>query len=256
MHRHRKQLRGRLESRWQDHAPWADNPTQPITKHVIWKTQPQLHQRSQTRGGKLWRCPPRSAETWLQRGFVGTVLGPGEGLWLQLWRLIHCVMRTPGNGITFAEGKEDNAVTPDHSLAANRTRPCQAVSASAFCCTTAPTHSTNHPLPFPPVHQPRWLHHEKVSVCAARTAQRFGRFLRTHLWIPSLDSISGLVWWIRSHSYSHAAHRRLYIIDCVEMIDLEDHLLPSGIIVHPVLFLWDIDSLPIRPQICGASMSC
>lgn len=106
-----------------------------------------------------------------------TFRGPDEGLWLQLRQLIHCVMRTAGNGITFAEGREDNAVTPDHSLAANRTRPCQAVSASAFCCTTPPTHSTNHTLPFPHVHHPRQLRHEKVLVCAACTAHRFGRFL-------------------------------------------------------------------------------
>lgn len=95
---------------------------------------------------------------------------PARALWLRLRRLIHCVMRTAGNGITFAEGKGDNAVTPDHGLAANRTRPCQAVSASAFCCTTPPTHSTNHPLPFPPVRQPRRLRHEKVFACAACAA--------------------------------------------------------------------------------------
>lgn len=129
------------------------------------------------------RDPPlvrrqRLSETsWIEPGLVGAVLGPDEALWLQQWRLIHCVMRTAGNGITFAEGKEDNAVTPDHSLAASRTRPCQAVSASAFCCTTLPTHSTNHPLPFPPVHQPRRLRHEKAFACAACTAHRFGRFL-------------------------------------------------------------------------------
>lgn len=50
MHRHRKQLTGRLESCWQDHAPWADSPTHPITKHVISKMQPQPHYRSQTMG--------------------------------------------------------------------------------------------------------------------------------------------------------------------------------------------------------------
>lgn len=125
----------------------------------------------------LAHCKRLSETAWIECRVQGVVLGPDEGLWPQLWRFIHCVMKTAGNGITFAEGKEDNAVTPDHSLAANRTRPCQAVSASAFCCTTPPTHSTNHPLPFPPVDQQRRLRHEKVFACAACTAHRFGRFL-------------------------------------------------------------------------------
>lgn len=126
MHR----LRGRLESCWQDHAPRADNPTHPITKHVIWKTQPQLQQKVPKQGRKTMEIHPSFTGT--VSGFVGAVLlGQDEGLWLQLWRLIHCVMRTAGNGVTFAEGREDNAVTPDHSLPASTSGPCQAVSASA-----------------------------------------------------------------------------------------------------------------------------
>lgn len=158
MHRHRKQLGGRLESCWQDRAPRADSPTRPITEHVIWKTQPQLHQRSQNRklpGSTSAVNVPRKRRA---RIFHGRPLfgAPTRVSRLQLRRLIHCVTRTAGNGVTFAEGRDDEAVTPDHGLWQwNRTRPCQAASASASCCTTPPTHSTNHPLPFPPpVHQP------------------------------------------------------------------------------------------------------
>lgn len=185
---------------------------------------------------------------------VAAHLGPDEGLCLHLWRLVHCVTRTAGNGITFAEGREDNPVTPDHSLAANRTRPCQAVSASAFCCTTTPTHSTNHPLPFPHVHQPRRLRHEKVLVCSACTAHRFGRSLLILLCSvkpPGFRLRPGLV-----NTLVLVAHRRLFcIIDCVEMIDLEDRLLPDGIIMLPVLFLPDNEWLPIRSHKCWASIS-
>ncbi len=49
-------------------------------------------------------------------------------------------MWTAGNGITFVEGREDNTVTLDNSLAMNRNRPCQAISTSVFSCTPPPTH--------------------------------------------------------------------------------------------------------------------
>lgn len=143
---------------------------------------------------------------------MGAVLGPDEGLWLQLWRLIHCVMRTAGNGITFAEGREDNAVTPDHSLAANRTRPCQAVSASAFCCTTLPTHSTNHPLPFPPVHQPRRAPSgEGLGVRGLHSTSIWQVSMNTSLvheaaWVPSLALFG---------EYARACTAAWFIADCI-----------------------------------------
>lgn len=75
--------------------------------------------------------------------------GPDEHLRLTEHWLIQCVMWTAGNGITFAEGMEDNTVTLDNSLAMNKNRPCQAVSASVLGCTPPRTQPTNRSLPFP-----------------------------------------------------------------------------------------------------------
>ena len=138
MHRHRKQLTGRLESCWQDHAPWADSSTHPITRHVISKMQPQPYYRSQTRGEILGSSPGFTQKwllntVWIERRVCTCFKKrPDEHPWLQRLWLIHCVMWTAGNGITFVEGREDNTVTLDNGLAMNRNRPCQAVSASAF----------------------------------------------------------------------------------------------------------------------------
>lgn len=190
MHRHRKQLRGRLESCWQDRAPRADSPTRPITEHVIWKTQPQLHQRSQNQklpgstsvnvprkrrwGGGLSADFSRATPFWDPTRVSGFSFGGSF--------IVSRGLRTAGNGVTFAEGRDDEAVTPDHGLwQQNRTRPCQAASASASCCTTPPTHSTNHPLPFPPpVHQPGRLRQEEAF------ARR--RLHTTSIWQVSMNA--------------------------------------------------------------------
>lgn len=174
MHRHRRQLTGRLESCWQDHAPWADSPTHPITKHVISKMRPQLHYRSQTRGRNI------AIQLWLAHKWLWNVLWVERGIarrlktwWASLASAV-CVMWTAGNGITFVLGREDNPVTPDNSLAMNRNRPCQATSASVFSCTPPTTHSPNHSLPFPHVRHLRRLLHRRPSV--ACVLHWFGSF--------------------------------------------------------------------------------
>lgn len=147
--------------------------------------QPQLHYRLQTRGGIL----SFDSELPIKGSRIRYGLSAGLYVYLRLdlmrrlglkrrW-LIHCVMWTAGNGITFAEGREDNTVTPDNSLAMNRNRPCQAISASVFGRTPPPpTHSTNHSLPFPHIHQLRQLLPDKALACGM--LHWFGRFLLIH----------------------------------------------------------------------------
>lgn len=83
-------------------------------------------------------------------------------------------MWTAGNGITFAEGREDNTVTLDNGLPANRNRPCQAVSTSLLSCTT----QTNTNLPphhhhfFPFHHMRRLLFSTRPPACRWHTYAR------------------------------------------------------------------------------------
>lgn len=90
-------------------------------------------------GGEYWDptlvLPINDSWTWYgsSAGFVRALRNDLMSIhWLQRLWLIHCVMWTAGNGITFVEGREDNTVTLDNGLAMNRNRPCQAVSASVF----------------------------------------------------------------------------------------------------------------------------
>lgn len=69
---------------------------------------------------------------WIEHTVVILWDWPDEQLQLFWLWLIHSVMWTAGNGITFVKGREDNTVTLDNSLAMNRNRPCQAISASVF----------------------------------------------------------------------------------------------------------------------------
>lgn len=200
MHRHRKQLTGRLESCWQDHAPWADSPTHPITKHVISKMQPQLRYRSQTNGGNI------AIQLWLAHKWLSNVLWIERRIVRMLKTdlmsisgfsncLIHCVMWTAGNGITFVEGREDNTVTPDNSLATERKQTLSGHLSISFQLQT--TNNILYQSFFAFCSRPSL---KKASswwspprVCVACMLHWFGRFLLIHFSYYAA-SISDLFW--------------------------------------------------------------
>lgn len=162
--------------------------------------------------------PPSRA----RRGVVDAFLGPDEGPCLHLWRLIHRVMRTAGNGVTFAEGREDNAVTPDQSRSEHNQTLSGRLSISFLLHNTADTL-----YPSSSAFSPTSISRDGSSTrrSSARVAHRSGRFPLVRL--PS--SVPSRPW-----SGEHARRQHLCIMDRVEIIDSEDHLLPDGIIAPPV----------------------
>lgn len=138
--------------------------------------------------------PPRLAhvaEPWTH--FWDLTRGPC----LHLWRLIHCVMRTAGNGVTFAEGREDNAVTPDQSRSEQNQTLSGRLSISFLLHNTADTLYPSSSAFSPTSISRDVLLHEEVLGTAWRIDLAGSLSYVSPPW-SRLGSASALVW--RTHS--------------------------------------------------------